>query len=278
MQVKLKNKDFLAIIEAVHKVFLELPFIVDSDGINVRNISDDKALVVGLHINKDDVDEFFFSGNEMKFAVPFGEFLDSIKKIKAPITLMEDNGKFIIKNDRISFVIDEYDFPSASYDDYKLATSKHTKDNKTNVIVSASDFISAVDLLSFTSSGIKVSISEGKMRFASTKGALNATYEVDVEHPDGFVWSAAFSSLYMKVIAKVAAYADKVTLYLGNPTDTGVEPSLVFMNLGTASNIFFIMGEQISAAPVVAHVDEESEEEEFDTLELESDDVDEDFF
>jgi len=281
MQAKLKNRDFLAVIEALHKVFLDLPLIFDDEGFNVKNISDDKALVVGLHVDKDDVEEYFFSGNEMRLAIPFGEFLDSIKKIKAPITLMEENGKFIIKNDKISFVIDEYDFPDDSYRDYTLAVGKHTRDTKTRIVMPTTDFISAVDLLSFTSSGIKVTVGGGKIRFASTKGALNATYEADVEHPDGFTWSAAFNSLYMKVIAKVASYTDKIYLHLGAPSGNGVEPSIVDMDLGTNSTIFFIMGEQVTAPPVVAHVDEEDgndddDEEGYEVLEIEPDDVDED--
>jgi hypothetical protein len=153
--------------------------------------------------------------NPAKFMLPYGEFLDATKKIYVPMEIREvGQSKVILKSGQTSFMIDKLASSDDERDMYKLhdaIIAKHTKKDSTLLLINSSDFMFAVDQLSFTSGGIKMTVEDGQLSFESLKGSLAAKHTVDVNVEDGFEWESSFNTAYMKMLKNLAIYSTSIS-------------------------------------------------------------------
>lgn len=277
-KIELDNKEFLALIESTSKVFLELPLEITSEGFKIRNISGNKEVAITMTFDKEDVKSFEYTNkNDLQLTLPFGEFLDAIKKIKVPISIEEDGkSKVVIKGNKISFKIERKKNDPDLYSIHESVRKLHPKSERIGFSINSGDFISAVDLLSFSSGGIKLSIANKILTFESLKGSLTGNYVIEnIDLPDDFTWSCSFNSEYMKMLAKISSYSEKLMFYVKQPdnVDDPIPPVVVDIVVAPNSDISVLMAGQkdTDTLPVVAQQDIDEDDDEDDSLEFDDD-------
>lgn len=275
-EIKLDTKDFIHVLRNIANIFLELPIEVSDDGFRVKNISKSKEVAITLDFDKKDMESFKYDNkNPAKFMLPYGEFLDATKKIYLPLEIGEiGQSKISLKSGQMSFTIDKLAPSDDERDMYKLhdtIIATHTKKDTTLLLVNSSDFMFAVDQLSFTSGGIKMTIENGQLIFESLKGSLTGKYTVDVNVEDSFEWESSFNTAYMKMLKNLAIYSNELKFYVKNQTDEmdDIPPVLVEVIIAPNSEALVIIAAQKDEASI--SVDQDIEDEDSNDLDFEDD-------
>jgi len=272
-EIKLDTKDFINILRNIANIFLELPIEVSDDGFRVRNISKSKEVAITLDFDKKDMESFKYDNkNPAKFMLPYGEFLDATKKIYLPLEIGEiGQSKISLKSGQMSFTIDKLAPSDDERDMYKLhddIIAKHTKKDTTLLLINSSDFMFAVDQLSFTSGGIKMIIADGQLVFESLKGSLVGKYTIDVDVEDGFEWENSFNTVYMKMLKDLAIYSNDLKFYIKNKIDEmdDIPPMLVEIVMAPNSEALVIIAAQKDEASISVDqdIDEDSDADDLD--------------
>lgn len=275
-EVKLDTRDFISVLRNIANIFLELPIEVHDEGFRVKNISKSKEVAITLEFSKKDMESFKQDNkNPVKFMIPYGEFLDATKKIYLPMEIGEvGQSKISLKSGQMTFTIDKLASSDDERDMYKLhdtIIAKHTKDNTTLLLINSSDFMFAVDQLSFTSGGVKMTVEDGQLTFESLKGSLTGEYTIDVDVEDGFEWASSFNTVYMKMLKNLAIYSEELKFYVKEQTDEmdEIPPVLVETIIAPNSEALVIMAAQKDEASI--SVDQEIEDEDSNDLGFEDD-------
>lgn len=286
-KIELDTKDFLKMKEMISKVFIDLPIEVHKDGYRIRNISQTKEVVITMDFDKNDMKGFEYDNkNNVFFNLPFGEFLDAVKKIKAPIEIGEEGtAKIYIKSEKITSTIDKQDVDKDLFTNHDAFLKQYTKKGTTKIIIGRGDFIDAVDQLSFSSSGVTMTVKDKKLTFESMKGVLSAKYEIDVDIDKSFEWTGAFNSLYMSMIKNLALYSKDVIFHVKEPGPDETLAVIVDLAVAPNSSVSLIMAGLKEGDTIDEEEEDEStevaeEEDDFDFEEEETDnyyDEDEEF-
>lgn len=274
-KVYLDSKDFLRIKEMIAQVFIDLPIEIHKEGYRIRNISQTREVVITIDFDKKDMKDFEYDNKNNTFVnLPFGEFLDAVKKIKTPIEIGEEGtAKVYIKSDKIVFTLDKQaDVDKDMYTNHDGFVKKYTKKGRTKVIIGRGDFIDAVEQLHFTNSGITMEIANKKLTFSGLKGALSAKYEMDVDVDAKFEWTGSFNSVYMKMIKNLSMFSKDVVFYVGEPEEDAPLAVIVELAISGNSNISLIM-----AGLKEDDIDEDDEEEDEKSSDSETEEDDFDF-
>jgi hypothetical protein len=284
-KIELDTKDFIKMLEMISQVFIDLPIEIHKDGVRIRNISQTREVVITMDFDKKDMKNLEYDNKNNTFVnLPFGEFLDAVKKIKTPLEIGEEGtAKIYIKSDKIVFTLDkQQDVDKDLYTNHDGFVKKYPKTGRTKVVIGRGDFIEAVEQLHFTNSGITMEIADKKLAFTGLKGSLSAKYEIDVDVDTTFGWNGSFNSIYMKMIKNLAMYSKDVVFYVETPEED--EPLAVIVELAVAPNslISFIMAGLKEDYTDADEEESESEEKESDAVEEEDDfdfeDEDESFY
>jgi hypothetical protein len=258
-----ENKDFMKIKEDISKVFSDLPIEIDAKGYRIKNISQTKEVAITVDFAKADIKEFDFNSKvPITFVLPLQEVLDSLKKIKYPIDFGEEGtDQVYIKSGKVTFKINKVQADPDAAQLYEQIIKAHPKIGMTKVVIPNTFFIDAIDLLSFSSGGVVMTIKNKQLTLESLKGQLTANYVVDVDVPTDFEWTGSFNSLYMDMIKKLAMYTKDVVFNVKEPDD---KPMAVIVELAIApkSSISIVMAGQKEEDMISAGIEEETEEEE----------------
>lgn len=269
------NKDFIRIMESLATICAELTLEINDEGAKIRNISANTEVAITIDMDKDDHKEFEYKGKNSTFmTIPFGEFLKAMKKIKVPIIFTEDSkSEVLFKSGKVKYLLKLLDEDADVYANHDTIMKKYTKDNSTLVKVLSGDMMGIADQLGFAD-GMSVKIENKKMYFESLSGNLTAGYEIDVEVPDKFEWTSAFSMVYMNLLAKLAVYTKEIKLHVKNPDDPDGDalPIIVEIDVGVNSSIKIVMGalDDNANAPGIS-VDIEDDESDDSDLDFEED-------
>ena len=276
-KINLDDKSFVAVLRNIANIFLELPIEVSDEGFMVKNISKSKEVGITLDFSKKDMESFEYDNkNPVKFMLPYGEFLDATKKIYVPLEIGETGkSKIHFKSGNASFTIDklaDLDEERALYKLHDGIMAKHSKDNTIPLIIDSSDFMFAVDQLSFTSGGITMTIKDGQLTFESLKGSLSGKYTIDVDVEDGLEWTCSFNTVFMKMLKDLAVYSEKIKFYIKEITDELTEkpPILAEVVIAPNSEALVIIAAQKDETSI--SIDQDIEEEDIDDLNFEDDD------
>ena len=280
-EIQLDVKDFLLVIESISKVFLELPIEVNDEGFRVRNVSNNKEAAITINADKEDMKEFKYDNkNPVFMTLPFGEFLDAIKKIKTPISIGEEGkAQLYIKGDKITYKIDKRVDDPDLYTNHDAITKLHNKVDAEELVINSGDFINAVDSLYFSASGVKMRVNEKKLTFESLKGGLTGIYEIDVDVDKDFKWEGAYNTEYMKVLKSIAAYSKELKFFVKNVEDEDdpIPPTIVELIIAPNSDVSFIMACQkdedtVSSVSQTDDDDDDTTTTDDDNLDFENDD------
>lgn len=276
-KVELDTKDFIKIKESISKVFMTLPVELSKDGYKIENLSQTKEVAISIDFNSQDMKAYEFDNkNNVRFALPFAEFLDAIKKIRVPLEIGEEGtAKVYIKSDKVTFVLDKQsDLDVDLKKNYDGIVKAHSKDGTTQLIIDQGDFIDAVDQLSFSSGGVTMTVANKKLSFESLKGSLAGKYEVDVDVKKNFEWTGSFNTEYMKMIKNLAYYSKDINFYVKTPEEDSPLAVIVELAIAPNSNISIVMA-GLKEGDVLDEEETESEEEDFEEdedFEFEEDD------
>ena len=277
-KINLDTKDFVSVLRNIANIFLELPMEISDEGLKVRNISKSKEVAITIEFSKKDMESFEQDNkNPVKFMIPYGEFLDATKKIYVPVKIDEvGQSKIQLKSGQTTFTIDKLapsDDERDLYKNHDTITGKHTKKDSTLLLINSSDFMFAVDQLSFTSGGIKMTVEDGQLSFESLKGSLAGKHTIDVNVEDGFEWESSFNTVYMKMLKNLAIYSNEIKFYVKEQTDEmdEIPPVIVEVVIAPNSEALVIMAAQKDETSI--SVDQDVEGEDSDDLEFDDDDT-----
>lgn len=280
-KINLDAKDFMLVLRNIANIFLELPIEVSDEGFRVKNISKSKEVAITLDFSKKDMESFEYDNkNPVKFMLPYGEFLDATQKIYVPLEIGETGqSKIHLKSGSTTFTIDklaDLDEERALYKLHDGIMAKHSKDNTIPLVIDSSDFMAAVDRLSFTSGGIIMTIVDGQLTFESLKGSLSGKYTIDVDIEDGLEWTCSFNTVFMKMLKNLAVYSEKIKFYIKENVDELAEkfPILAEVIIAPNSEARVIIAAQKDEDSI--SVDQDIEEEGVDNLDFEDDNFYED--
>lgn len=274
-KIELDVKDFIKMKEMISQVFIDLPIEVHAEGYRIRNISQTKEVVITMDFDKKDMKSFEFDNkNNVFFNIPFGEFLDAVKKIKTPLEIGEEGmAKIQIKSDKIVYSLDKQDTDKDLYTNHDSFVKKYTKTNRTKVVIGRGDFTEAIEQLHFTNSGIFMEIENKKLILSGMKGNLSAKYEIDVDVDNKFIWQGSFNSIYMKMIKNLAMYSKDVIFYVDVPEEDSPLAVIVELDVAPNSSISLIVA-GLKEDDVDVDDDGETEEDSEEVKIAEEDDFD----
>jgi len=268
-KIEYDNKDFIRIMQSLSTICGELTLEINDEGVKIRNISANTEVAVTFDMDKDDHKEFEYEGKNATFmTIPFGEFLKAMKKFKVPISFTESGTKGVVfKSGKTKHELTLLDEDADIYANHTTIMKNFTKDNSTLLKILSADMMAAVDQLHFAK-GITLRIDNKKLYFEGLSGNLSTGYEIDMEVPDKFEWTAPFNMAYMKMLAVISVFTKEINLHVKNPDDPDGDtlPMIVEADIGTNSSIKIIMGalDEESATGVGVDIEDEAEETEDD--------------